>query len=134
MESIVALSKSELQQRRRGIRRRLPEKVLIGYATDCNEKVSTAVRNGVNVVVWSFMEISKDIPTGDITVSENSLNFGLIRQVISELDKEGFGDTVHLVSFGGKQLPIHSMCVQLEDFVSPALRVEWAASRCITKG
>jgi hypothetical protein len=64
--------------------------------------VVTAVREGVNIVVWSFVEISKKVSTGEIIISENSLNFDDIRQLISRLDREGFEDTVHLVSFGGR--------------------------------
>ncbi|CAJ1936537.1 unnamed protein product [Cylindrotheca closterium] len=101
MELTAALSKSDFQQRRQGRRRRLPEKVLIGYATDCNEKVAKSIAAGVNVVVWSFMEISKEISTGEIIITENSLNFDNIRQLISKLDTEGYQDTLHLVSFGG---------------------------------
>lgn len=102
-----AFSKADLQQRQqqRGKRRpQLPETVLIGYATDCNDKVATAVRDGVNVVVWSFMEIFKDGSSEEIIISENSLNFDDIGRLISDLDTEGFTDTVHLVSFGGTVL------------------------------
>jgi beta-glucosidase len=82
------------------LRRQLPPQVMIGYATDCNDKVATAVRQGVNVVVWSFMEMLRTYDE-EVVVAGNSLDFECIRQLIATLDSEGFSDTVHLVSFGG---------------------------------
>jgi hypothetical protein len=79
--------------------RRLPDKLLIGYATDCDDRTAKAVREGVNVVVWAFMDIRKN-PDGTV-VSESSLDFDCIRQMILNLDNEGYEDTVHLISFGG---------------------------------
>ena len=79
--------------------RKLPEKVLVGYATDCNEDVAKAVREGVNVVAWSFLDLRK-LPDGSI-VAETALDLDCIQQMISQLDFEGFNSTVHLISFGG---------------------------------
>jgi chitinase len=94
-------------------RRPIPDKVIIGYATDCNERVAQAVREGVNVVVWAFLGIRKnetdgtmeeeDDSTSDdaVILETNSLNLDGIRQMIADLDDEGYDDTVHLVAFGG---------------------------------
>lgn len=92
--------------------RPLPPKVVIGYATSCDEKVAQAVRNGVNVVIWSFMEIhsavNPNVKTNTdeeeplvLTVKWNSLDPTRIRKLIHDLDEEGYSDTIHLVSFGG---------------------------------
>lgn len=86
-------------------KRALPEKILIGYATDCNENVKEAVRQGVNVVIWSFMEI-KDVnsdpgKTQQSPINWNSLDPERLRVLISDLDEEGYTDIVHLVAFGG---------------------------------
>lgn len=75
--------------------RKLPEKVLIGYAHNCDDKVKTAVRQGVNVVIWSFMDLKPASMIAD------DLDFACIRHLIADLDQDGFDDTVHLVSFGG---------------------------------
>jgi beta-glucosidase len=95
--------------------RPLPEKVLIGYATHCNEHVTKAVRDGVNVVVWSFMEIEKEVD-GAICINENSLNFDCIRNMITSLDNEGYSETVHLVSFGGWNGPHLSNSTSSEEW------------------
>mmetsp|Transcript_2714 Transcript_2714/g.7561 ORF Transcript_2714/g.7561 Transcript_2714/m.7561 type:complete len:406 (+) Transcript_2714:115-1332(+) len=87
----------------------LPSKLLIAYATDCNPDdksergVLQAVRNGINVVIWSFMEIHSNSDNDDSPprIEYNSLDFDCIQTIIQQLDKEGYTDTVHLVSFGG---------------------------------
>ena len=80
-------------------RRLLPERLLIGYATGCDEKVVKAVREGVNVVIWAFLDIRTQ-PDGKVATM-GSLDLECIRQTIARLDNEGYDDTVHLVSFGG---------------------------------
>ena len=83
--------------------RELPDRLLIGYATTCTENVAQAVRNGVNVVIWSFLEIRKagTMDKESWTINWNSLDPACIRQLIHDLDNEGYSDTIHLVSFGG---------------------------------
>jgi chitinase len=100
-DAFSAMSQTTLIPSSNRKRRRLPEKVLIGYATDCNDGVAQAVRDGINVIVWSFMEIQKQQEDDDIQILPNSLEFDCIREMIAALDEEGYDDTVHLVSFGG---------------------------------
>lgn len=67
-----------------------------------------AVREGVNVVIWSFvgMAVVTD-DDDDETISgvkakcTASFDVFCAKEMISQLDKEGYDDTVHLVSFGG---------------------------------
>lgn len=59
------------------------------------------MRDGINVVIWSFMEIHKRDDSETIEIKPNSLDFDCIQTMIESLDKEGYDDTVHLVSFGG---------------------------------
>ena len=75
--------------------RSLPSKVIVGYSSHCyssdheeNDKVLTAVRQGVNVVIWAFY------PHVDIDC---------IQRTIQTLKQEGFDEdtTVHLTSLGG---------------------------------
>ena len=73
-------------------RRSLPEKVLVGYAQTCDDKVKKAIRDGVNVVVWAFLEMSSTLST---------LDFSCIQDLIIEMDAIGYNDTVHMVSLGG---------------------------------
>lgn len=88
--------------------RRLPDKILVGYATRCSEKVLQAVRDGVNVVIWSFVEMTA-VADKDAAESKSGAKAKCIasfdvlcaKQMIAQLDQEGYDDTVHLVSFGG---------------------------------
>lgn len=93
--------------------RELPERVLIGYGSDC-DAVRRAVRDGVNVVIWSFMNIvSVDALSTSAEMAQQrtlqspaprivtNLDLSAIRVLIDELDETGYDDVVHLVSFGG---------------------------------
>ena len=101
----------ELPLDRHTKKRTIPKKVIIGYATHCNLPddtygVKTAVRNGVNIVIWAFLEIHRSNATtskGAEYVADLSgpLDLNCIRQMIHELDNEGYNDTLHLVSVGG---------------------------------
>lgn len=96
------------------MRRDLPEKVIVGYATECNEQVVQAVRQGVNVVVWAFYNLTPGATRlveepheehatdkTNIEVEATNLNLACIRKTIADLDAQGFDDTVHLASMGG---------------------------------
>ena len=110
------------------MRRTIPRKVLIGYASHSYENVRAAVTDdGVNVVIWAFMEIStntydredeiwrprnewlqssrRSLSTdasvdGDPRV-KTGLDLAAIASLIEELDDTGFSHVPHLVSFGG---------------------------------
>jgi len=92
-------------------KRALPENIIVGYATHCTEKVVKAVREGVNVVIWSFIAIrvDDDEEYTDTTIQNSDLKAECVssfdrdcaEQMINQLDSEGYNDTVHLVSFGG---------------------------------
>lgn len=70
------------------------------------EKVTQAVKDGVNVLIWSFISFEVDSETGyeasndksiRIKVSQNIENYKKYKQTLA---KSGF-DLVHLVAFGG---------------------------------
>ena len=79
-------------------RRALPKKILVGYATHCSEKVLRSVRDGVNVVIWSFVEMKID---NEKAKCVSTFNVSCAKEMIAKLDREGYTETVHLVSFGG---------------------------------
>jgi beta-glucosidase len=87
------------------VRRELPDKILVGYATRCSEQVVKAVREGVNVVIWSFVEMmveaDESAASGVKAKCTHSFDVFCAKEIISQLDLEGYDDTVHLVSFGG---------------------------------
>ncbi|VEU45284.1 unnamed protein product [Pseudo-nitzschia multistriata] len=80
--------------------RSLPEKILVGYATRCSEQVLQAVRDGVNVVIWSFVEMTIAAEDNKAKCT-STFDLFCAKQMITQLDAEGYDDTVHLVSFGG---------------------------------
>lgn len=106
------------------VRRPLPETVLIGYATHCTDKVVRAVKEGVNVVIWAFVEFRSSSSLGgeddqqqqsprddedDAGSTETAKSTKCIsyfdvdaaKKMIATLDNEGYNDTIHLISFGG---------------------------------
>lgn len=104
--------------------RALPEKVIIGYGSDC-DAVREAIRDGVNIVMWSFLDVTLD---GSVTGSDfygrsgddvktyskrkshinvprvvvvSNLNLTAIRCFIEELSDTGFDYVLHFASIGG---------------------------------
>lgn len=100
------------------VRRALPRKMLIGYGHNC-ENVRKAVKDGVNVVIWVFLDIvaveeGSSMHRELLESSEKSssysrtraeirtdLDLEKVRDLINELDKDGYSDVIHMVSFGG---------------------------------
>jgi beta-glucosidase len=80
--------------------RQLPEKLLVSYTTTCSTKVSQAVRHGVNVVIWAFCEMVIDSSTNKAKCISR-FDRQCAKEMIAQLDAEGYDDTIHLVSFGG---------------------------------
>ena len=85
-------------------RRKLPDKLLIGYANSSDEenKVIKAIEDGVNVIVWAFLELKRSTTGQEPSlVPVTSLDFNKVQNLIHRLDNQGYDDTVHLISFGG---------------------------------
>jgi beta-galactosidase len=105
--------------------RTLPGSVIVGYGSNV-QAVKRAVREGVNVVIWSFVDFRSDADGSVLaapsladqlepkdaarreqeeappsaTVATN-LDLAEVRRAIRELDEDGFRRTVHLMSVGG---------------------------------
>jgi hypothetical protein len=109
-------SSSSSSMPRRSPKRELPPKVLIGYATgrDYDRVVDAVVLDGVNVVIWSFVEVVANIMSdpgedggGVDTTSfvvghvRTDLNLSRIASLINDLDSRGHSHVVHLTSIGG---------------------------------
>lgn len=97
------------------IRRPLPERILVGYTTnkceDLNDMgtVSTAVKDGVNVVIWCFLSW-KNAPSSSIgheviSKIKSELNVDNFIQYKKQLIDLGYNDVVHLAAFGGWNAP-----------------------------
>lgn len=81
----------------------IPEKVVIGYGSNV-DKVRQAVLDGVNVVIWAFVDIVFDPespPDYRRTLLKSNLDLDAIEKLILELRDSGYGDVLHLLSFGG---------------------------------
>lgn len=116
LSPIVAISYASTATKSQ--KRQLPEKVLVAYTTnkcddlDKMEKVTTAIQNGVNVLIWSFhaFVFERDVYHGSRSKlkMETKLNVTNYLSYRNTLRVMGHGDTFHLVSFGGwdgKHLP-----------------------------
>ena len=118
---VHAMTISRVQQHHHHHSRRpksLPPKLLIGYATDSSsEKVLRAVRQGCNVLIWSFLELQYD--DDDMKLETNSLDLDEIRAIQEQLDAEGLGDTLHLSSFGGWNGPHLDITSRIIDHGGP---------------
>jgi len=75
----------------------LPRKVLIGYGSNC-DAVRTAVHSGVNIVMWSFLDV---VVVNNATRISTSLNLTAIRDLIGELKRDGYENVLHFASVGG---------------------------------
>jgi len=92
--------------------RELPEgSLIVGYATSCKEidpissdpHIIQEAERGVNVVIWSFINLLKDTSTGKQTF-DFGLNTTCIAAVARTLRNKGL-KTTHLVSVGGWDAP-----------------------------
>jgi len=92
--------------------RKLPKQVLIGYTSGHNyTKVKQSIVNdGVNVVIWSFIDIiATPTPLSNTDTSTNNtlghirtnLDLQSIASFINQLDIDGYSNIIHLTSFGG---------------------------------
>jgi hypothetical protein len=113
-DDVSSLTQSRVLQFSKPLHRRLPERIVVGYGSNC-KAVKRAVRDGVNVVIWSFLDFRAppDDSRETILVQERrnlqcrkpipttNLNLTAVRAVIQELDSQGYKDTVHMFSVGG---------------------------------
>ncbi|KAL3827356.1 hypothetical protein ACHAXA_003090 [Cyclostephanos tholiformis] len=86
----------------------------MGYATgrDYDRVVDAVILDGVNVVIWSFIEVVAMKSDSDEDENGNStggvvgyvntnLNLSRIASLIRDLDASGHSDVIHLTSIGG---------------------------------
>jgi hypothetical protein len=74
----------------------------MGYAadTECDDKVTTAVKNGLNVVIWSFIELVPDADGNPGFDFSRAPDLDCVAQTALALEQQGFA-TTHMVSVGG---------------------------------
>mmetsp|Transcript_12864 Transcript_12864/g.19535 ORF Transcript_12864/g.19535 Transcript_12864/m.19535 type:complete len:422 (+) Transcript_12864:18-1283(+) len=90
----------------------LPKNLIVGYTTSkadtlaSLEKVTEAIQNGVNVVIWSFIHLTTTTTTTKTTkttkpVIQGGPNLTNLETYIQKLHQMGYEDTIHLAAFGG---------------------------------
>ena len=81
-------------------RQTLPSKICLGYCnwSQADEKVISAVRDGVNVIVWFSVNIAKG-EDGRCSI-EGGPDYEQVAKIAKELKEEG-REVVHLMSIGG---------------------------------
>lgn len=74
----------------------------IGYAADneCDDKVTLAVKNGLNVVIWSFIEIQPDAMGKPSIVMDRAPDLDCVAKTAQSLASAGL-EVTHMVSLGG---------------------------------
>jgi len=79
----------------------LPKQMIAGYTGGASpQKVSEAVKQGVNVLFWSFMHFRNNSVVGD-----KNMNSETIGPVYKALVDMGRKDVLHILSFGGWEDP-----------------------------
>uniref|UniRef100_A0A7S1C127 GH18 domain-containing protein n=1 Tax=Corethron hystrix TaxID=216773 RepID=A0A7S1C127_9STRA len=101
---------------RQNPRKKLPNKILVAYTTNnCRDdmtKVTQAIEEGVNVLIWSFIHfVAREDAIHETCTSIAELTCGVRIQAELDLSKYslyreqlrlmGFSKVVHLVAFGG---------------------------------
>ena len=89
--------------------RAIPDRVIIGYTTSdaksqsSLEKVTRSVENGVNVLMWSFISLQVEETNSSVVrpVIRGGPDLSSLKLYRSYLKELGYGDTIHLISFGG---------------------------------
>ena len=79
----------------------LPEKIILGYPTnnECDQKVLSAVQNGVNVVVWFAVVIVYN-ETTQLPEIQSGPDYSCVGNMVVQIREMGL-QTVHMVSIGG---------------------------------
>ena len=78
----------------------LPDRLAIGYASwsECDDKITTAVEQGVNVVIWFAINLLTDDEGAPMITGGPNLT--CVAEKKAEFAARGL-DTTHLISIGG---------------------------------
>lgn len=78
-----------------------PERVVAAYASwsECDFKVSDAVRDGANIIIWFAINLDSDI--SGLPIITGGPNYTCVANTINQLKNDGYGNVVHLISTGG---------------------------------
>ena len=79
--------------------------LIVGYAdwSECDPKISRAVRSGVNVLIWFAISLVADPTTGRPAITGGP-NLTCVAETAAALAAEGYA-TTHLISVGGWDAP-----------------------------
>ena len=87
-----------------GRRRKLPEKLIVGYANwnQCDDSIVRAVEEGVNVLIWFSINLIAD-ENGSPMIN-NGPDMDCVAEKVKIMRDKGL-DVVHLISVGGWNSP-----------------------------
>lgn len=98
----------------------LPSQIILGYPTnnECDDKVLSAVQDGVNLVMWFAVVIAYNETSG-LPVIESGPDYACVGEMASQIREMGLL-TIHMVSIGGWGAP-HPETINTPEEVYQAL-------------
>jgi hypothetical protein len=83
---------------------KIPSKVILGYANwqQCDDRLIKAVKNGVNVLMWTFINLGAD--SDGYPEIQSGPNLECAKEIIQQI-KDLNLDVVHIISIGGWNAP-----------------------------
>lgn len=92
----------------------LPEKLIVGYASwsECDEKIITAVEQGVNVLMWFAINLLSNETTGEPLITGGP-DLSCVRAVKETLKSRNL-PTVHMITIGGWNAPHPNTSMSVE--------------------
>lgn len=104
MQTNALFTQSDILSHRRI--KSLPKYLKIGYASwnQCDDKVFTAVQQGLNVIIWFSIDLSTDPHTHTPSITRGP-NYEEVAAMIHKLNEAKYSDVIHLISIGGWNSP-----------------------------
>lgn len=101
----VAVAATEADRGAVRTRRELPDNLVVGYASwsECDDKIITAVEDGVNVLIWFAINLAVNETTGEPTITGGP-DLECVKEVKHLLVEKDL-PTTHLISIGGWDAP-----------------------------
>lgn len=85
----------------------LPDRLLIGYANwgQCDQKIIHAVENGLNVIIWFSLTLSKNSSTNLPQITGAIPDLDCVAQTVKTIRDRGYS-VLHSISIGGWNTPL----------------------------
>lgn len=102
-------------------KKQLPSNIVVGYCnwSQCDEKVTTAVQDGVNVLIWFAINLESHYDSNlnkTIPIITNGPDFNCVARKIKELKEIHNLNPINLISIGGWNSPHPTTNIEPEIF------------------